>query len=270
MTTDELTESTVSDETQASLISQLLDSSPSRKHFLTGAAVAAAAGLVPGAAMAAELGGKRGGARRQAETTASIFNIAATAEAAAVTALYNVHVAVGKGKLNTAGIAVPVNTLVSIVRAALREEQDHLAFLMGAGARPLYTSFTFPAAIFSKATETLNFFEAAETIFIAAYMAANREFAHAGHNHLAQYAYQIGGVEAEHRALIRAGLGQLPPNNKSFETNMFQRVSGAAAELNKLGIFKPGMTYPGAGAVDTILATTVTKDVTAGVIQRKP
>jgi hypothetical protein len=177
---------------------------------------------------------------------------------------------VGQGKLNTAGIAVPVNALVSIVRAALREEQDHLAFLMGAGAKPLYTSFTFPSAIFTKATDTLTFFEAAETIFVAAYMAANREFAYAGHNNLAQYAYQIGAVEAEHRALMRAGLGQMPPNNKSFETNMFKRVSGAAAELGKLGIFKPGMTYPGAAAVDTILRTTVTKDVTAGVTQRKP
>jgi hypothetical protein len=69
---------------------------------------------------------------------------------------------------------------------------------------------------------------------------------------------------------MRAGLGQMPPNNKSFETNLFGRVADAAAELNKLGIFKPGMTYPGAGAVDTILATTVTRDVTAGVTQRKP
>lgn len=271
MTTEDLIESSVSDQTHESLVAQILESSRSRKHFLTGAAVAAAAGLVPGAGMAAGLGGKAGrSVRRQAETTASIFNIAATAEAAAITALYNVHVAVGKGTLNTAGIAVPVNMLVSIVRAALREEQDHLAFLMGAGAKPLYTSFTFPGAIFSRATDSLAFFEAAETIFIAAYMAANREFAYAGHNNLAQYAYQIGAVEAEHRALMRAGLGQMPPNNKSFETSMFKRVSGAAAELNKLGIFKPDMEYPGAAAVDTILRTTVTKDVTAGVTQRKP
>jgi len=33
---------------------------------------------------------------------------------------------------------------------------------------------------------------------------------------------------------------------------------------------KPGVAYPGAAAVDTLLATTVTKDVTAGVIQRHP
>jgi hypothetical protein len=269
MTTDELIEGAVGDDTQRSLVEGILDSSPSRKHFLTGAAVAAAAGLLPGVTLASGLKGGRG-KRRMEESPATILNLAATAEAAAVTALYNVHVAVGHGKLNTSGIAVPVNTLVSVVRAALREEQDHLAFLMGAGAKPLYTSFTFPGAIFTRATETLTFFEAAETVFIAAYMAANREFAYAGHNHLAQYAYQIGGVEAEHRALMRAGLGQAPPNNKSFETNLFKKVADAAAELGKLGVFKPGMTYPGAVAVDTILSTTVTKDVTAGVVQRRP
>lgn len=273
MTTEELTESTIPDETQKSLVEQILQSSPNRKHFLTGAAVAAAAGLVPGATLASGLKGGRGhahGMRHMQESATSILNIAATAEAAAVTALYNVHVAVGKGKLNTSGVAVPVNTLVSIVRAALREEQDHLSFLMGAGAKPLYTSFSFPANIFTKATDTLTFFEAAETIFVAAYMAATREFAYAGHNNLAQYTYQIGGVECEHRTLMRAGLGQMPPNNKSFETNLYKKVSDAAAELGKLGIFKPGMTYPGAGAVNKILATTVTKDVTAGVVQRKP
>jgi hypothetical protein len=267
------TESTLNDETEHALVEQILESSRSRKHFLTGAAAAAAAGLVPGATLASGLKGGRGrarGRRRMQESAASILNIAATAETAAVTALYNVHVAVGKGKLNTSGVAVPANMLVSIVRAALREEQDHLSFLMGAGAKPLYTSFSFPANIFTKATDTLTFFEAAETIFVAAYMAANREFAYAGHNNLAQYAYQIGGVESEHRALMRAGLGQMPANNKSFETNLYKKVSEAAAELGKLGIFKPGMTYPGAGAVDTILSTTVTKDVTAGVVQRKP
>jgi hypothetical protein len=270
MNTEAQIEPTVSEEDRQSLVEQVLDSSPSRKHFLAGAAVAAAAGLVPGGALASGLAGGHHRSRGMAESTSSILNIAATAEAAAVTALYNVHVAVGKGKLNTSGIAVSADVLVSIVRAALREEQDHLAFLMGAGAKPLYTSFSFPGAIFSKATETLGFFETAETVFVAAYMTANREFAAGGHNKLAQYTYQIGAVEAEHRALMRAGLGQLPPNNKSFETNMYSRVADAAGTLNKLGIFKPGMAYPGAGAVDTILATTVTRDRTAGVIQRHP
>lgn len=40
--------------------------------------------------------------------------------------------------------------------------------------------------------------------------------------------------------------------------------------LTSLGLLKPGMPYPGAAAVDSLLATPVTKDVTAGVIQRHP
>lgn len=255
-------------------LDELLESPSSRGHFLKGAAIAAAAfGLAPNIAAASglqsrALGGAPGGA--MAEPASEILNIAATAEAAAVTALYHVHLAVGKGHLKVAGAKVPASTLVSIVRAALREEQDHLAFIMGAGGKPLYTSFSFPGGIFTNAVTTLEFFEAAETIFIGAYMAATREFAAGGHAEVAQYTYQIGGVECEHRTLMRAGLGQMPPNNKSFETNLFGSVAGAAKELAGLGIFKPNMPYPGAAAVDKILSTTVTRDVTAGVIQRHP
>src|SRR5689334_8063442 len=125
------------------MIAELMSSPTSRSHFLTGAAVAAASvGLAPVAASAAGLRGVSG-QRATQETPQQILNIAATAEAAAVTALYHVHVAVNQGRLNVSGVAVPASTLVSIVRAALREEQDHLAFLMGAGAKPLYRSFTF-------------------------------------------------------------------------------------------------------------------------------
>jgi hypothetical protein len=258
-------------ELESSIVSDILSSPRSRAHFLKGAAVAAATfGLGPAVVSAAKLHGLADAVSEKDESTAMILNIAATAEAAAVTALYHVHVAVNESKLTVSGIAVPVNTLVAIVRAALREEQDHYAFIVGAGGKPLVRSFSFPPGIFEKATDTLAFFETAETIFIAAYMTANREFARRRLAKLAQYAYQIGGTECEHRALIRAGLGQLPPNNKSFETNMFDHVSGAATELKGLGIFKPSLHYPGAKAVDTILATSADHRRSAGVIQRHP
>jgi len=141
---------------------------------------------------------------------------------------------------------------------------------VGAGGRPLYTSFTFPVGTLTSAVAALRLSETAETAFVAAYMAANREFASAGMAQLAQFTYQIGAVEAEHRALVRAALGELPPANKSYETNLFTTVGGAAAALAALGLFKPGVPYPGAAAVDNLLATTVTKDVTAGVVQRRP
>ena len=257
----------MSTHSQSPLVKDLLSSSPSRAQLLAGAA-AMAAGLgvaVPAVALA---GGTPGATAP--EPVQTVLNIAATAEALAVTAFYNVHQQVVRGKFDTNGIAVPVNVLVSVVRAILREEQDHYAFLLGAGAKPVLTSFTFPPAVLTSALAALHFVEQAETVFIAAYMAANREFASAGMSTLAQYAYQIGGTEAEHRALARAALGELPPNNKSFETNLYGRVSDAVTTLTKLGLLKPGTPYPGAAAVDNLLATTVTKDVTAGVIQRRP
>ncbi|MGI8968036.1 MAG: hypothetical protein ACR2GA_02890 [Chloroflexota bacterium] len=256
---------------QPALCEDLMSSPRSRAQFLIGAgALATTLGLAPEVVSAQHLrGGGVGHAMGMGESPQTILNIAATAEAAAVTALYHVHVAVLQGKVDTSGVAVPVATLVAIVRAILREEQDHYAFITGAGGKPLLTSFSFPPAIFRSALASLAFLEAADTIFTAAYMAANREFAAAGAATLAQYTYQIGGTECEHRALARAGQGKLP-NNKSYETNLYQNVAGAAYSLKALGILKPNMPYPGARAVDHILGTTVSKNVSAGVIQRHP
>ncbi|MGH2448724.1 MAG: ferritin-like domain-containing protein, partial [Chloroflexota bacterium] len=257
------------------LAEDLLAPPRSRAQLLKGAPVAAAGlGLVPAITSAASpRGGKPAGGitgRTIKEPVAEILNIAATAEALAVTAFYHVHVAVNEGKFNTGGIAIPVGTLVNVVRAILREEQDHLSFLMGAGGYPLQTKFTVPTDVLRSAVPALKFVEAAETIFVGAYMAANREFAWAGENALAQYSYQIGSVEAEHRTLSRVGLGQMPPNNKSFETNLFGKVADAAAELEKLGLLKPKYAYPGARAVNHILSTSFSENSTAGVTQRHP
>lgn len=259
---------------QSTIVDEILQSPASRSHFLKGAAVAAVSlGMAPSIAAASTLHGggtgHGGGVSMMGETPQTILNIAATAEAAAVTALYNVHVAAVQGKLDVSGVAIPAATLIAIVRAILRQEQDHYAFITGAGGKPLLTSFSFPAEIFRKATSSLAFLEVADTIFVGAYMAANREFAAAGMGTLAQYTYQIGGTEAEHRALARAGQGKLP-NNKSYETNLFTKVADAATVLGKAGVLKPGLNYPGAAAVDRILSTTVSKDVNAGVIQRRP
>src|SRR5690348_3385057 len=97
------------------------------------------------------------------------------------------------------------------------------------------TSFTFPSDILTSGPAALAFVETAETAFIAAYMAATREFGNAGMGTLAQYTYQIGCTEAEHRTLARAALGEMPPNNKSFETNAFHQVKDAANALAKMG-----------------------------------
>ena len=258
------------DETpNAGLARDLMESPKSRAHFLKGAAVAAAGlGIAPSIAKAAVLDGKS--LAMMPESAQSILNIAATAEAAAVTALYHLHVAVNAGKVNTAGIAVPVPTLVHIVRGILRQEQDHYAFLTGAGAKPLATSFTFPSVILGDALQALRFLETADEIFAAAYLAANREFAQGGLAKLAQYSFQIGATEEAHRSLARAAQGKLP-NNRSYVRNLFpHRVSGAVRVFSQLGVLKPGLEYPGAMKVDAILRNTVDRDVTAGITLRKP
>lgn len=258
------------DEVQnAALAHDLMTSPKSRAHFLKGAAVAAAGlGIAPSIAKAAVLDGKS--LATMPETPQTILNIAVTAEAAAVTALYNLHVAVNEGRVNTAGIAIPVNTLVHIVRGILRQEQDHYAFLTGAGAKPLVTSFTFPPVILSNAIQALRFLETADEIFAAAYLAANREFAQGGLAKLAQYSYQIGATEETHRSLARAAQGKLP-NNRSYVRNLFpNRVGGAVRIFSQLGVLKPGLSYPGAMKVDAILRTSVDHDVSAGVSLRHP
>ncbi len=119
----------MSEEQQTPLAQGILASSRSRTQFLAGAAAAAAGlGIAPTAAFAggAPAGGTGGGApmggtgAAMPESVQSILNIAATAETLAVTAFYNVHEQVVRGAFNTTGIAVPVNVLVSVVRAILR------------------------------------------------------------------------------------------------------------------------------------------------------
>jgi hypothetical protein len=85
-------------------------------------------------------------------------------------------------------------------------------------------------------------------------MAAVREFTDLGQPLLAKVAYQIGAVEAEHRAHVRAGMvltgdaSGLPPNNKAFETNVVNTVGDAATQLTALGFIGGSgtqVTYPG-------------------------
>lgn len=183
------------------------------------------------------------------ESVRDILNVAATAEALAVTVLYG---AVSNAdKLGLRRHLGTVGSVLDVVEAAMCEEQYHLDFLQSAGATPLLTTFSLPdPAILTDYNTFFQTIEAAEGIFIAAYMAATVEFANGGNGTLARYAYQIGGVECEHRVAARAALGEQPVNNKAFETPMFSAVSDAAALLGKLGFLSPtaGNSYPYPGA----------------------
>jgi len=188
------------------------------------------------------------------ETVQEIINIATTAEAFAVTALGGALANAAAGTLQLSGARIQALT------AARAEEQAHYAFLIGAGARPLTTTFTVPNPnIVTDVPTFLLTLISLEEAFIAAYLAAAQEFAVLGQPRLAQIALQIGAVEAEHRVGVRnfaieEGLLRGTPNDVAFEKSLFTSVGGAAAALKSLGfIGGSGATivYPGPGPIDT-------------------
>ncbi len=188
------------------------------------------------------------------ESVQDIINIAATAEAFAVTAL-------GGALDNAANGTLALNAeQIQAVKASRAEEQAHYAYLIGAGAKPLTTTFTVPdpkiiidVPTFLKTLITL------EEIFVAAYIAAAQEFAILGKPELSQIAMAIAAVEAEHRVLVRAfavegGVIAGLPNDIAFQQALYTSVGEAAAALQKLGFIGgsgPRIIYPGPGAIDT-------------------
>jgi hypothetical protein len=187
------------------------------------------------------------------ETVQEIINIAATAEAFAVTVLGGALASAEEGNLALTEDAVGTLT------AARAAEQAHYDFLIESGAEPLTLTFTIPdEAILTDVSTFLTTLVSLEEIFIAAYIAAAQVFAIRGESRLAQIALQIGAVEAEHRAgarffAIEAGILSGTPNDVAFEQALFASVGEAAATLEELGIIGGSgteVTYPGPGEID--------------------
>lgn len=186
------------------------------------------------------------------ETVQTIINIAATAEALAVTALGG---ALAYAQQGTLALNAEQQQFVAAARFA---EQQHFAYLKAAGAQPLTLDFTLPdTKIVTDVPTFLTTVIGLEEAFIAAYLAGAQEFAILGQPDLVRVALQIGGIEAEHRAHARfyaAGAGVVggPPNNLAFEQAMFTSVGAAAAALQQAGwIGGSGMklSYPGPGDI---------------------
>lgn len=185
----------------------------------------------------------------QVEATQDILNIADTAEHLAITVL-----TAAVNNADALGLKAGGGLLLAVVQAALAAEQYHADFLEANGAKPLTDTFTVPdPKILTDAVTFFSTIETAETVFVGAYMAATREFSQMNQRTLAQYAYQIGTVEAEHRVLARAALalaGQdhIPPNNKAFESDVVHYVRDAGKALQDAGFIGgtgTKVTYPG-------------------------
>lgn len=159
----------------------------------------------------------------------TILNIASTAETLAV--IFYTHAIRNAHYLDFSGAGL------LDIQAALVEEQIHLLFLTKQGAKPLTTKFSFPHGddTFKYLDKFISTQQLLESLFIAAYLAAGKEFAMLGRPDLVQVAAQIGGVEAEHRAIGRAIGGMRPANNRAFETALLAKVSDAPGVMKKLG-----------------------------------
>jgi hypothetical protein len=196
---------------------------------LAGATALGAAGikvLQPIAARAATA------ATPPSDTALDILNIAATAEALAIT--FYTHALLHTGSLHM------VNNMdnKNYFQAAVSQEYAHLQVLESLGGKPLFKHFYFPTAMF---TDQPTFFSTAITLeeyFIAAYTAAAVEFSGAYSTGLTTpnltgigLCVQIAGVEAEHRALLREASNVNPPNNLLFEEPLLTSVGGAVAPL---------------------------------------
>ncbi|MBC5825393.1 MAG: ferritin-like domain-containing protein [Candidatus Eremiobacteraeota bacterium] len=187
------------------------------------------------------------------ESVRDIINIAATAEALAVTFLGVALESAENGKL-----ALNAEHKQAL-RAARAEEQAHYLFLTGAGARPLTTTFTVPdPKLVTDVPTFLKTLIVLEEAFVAAYLAAAQEFGILGQPKLVQIALATAAVEAEHRVALRffaieAGVLAGLPNDIAFEKSKFASVGEAAAALRELGFIDGSgahITYPGPGKID--------------------
>jgi hypothetical protein len=149
------------------------------------------------------------------ETVARIFDLAATAEALAMTFYYQAIVSEWFIRLPT--------SYQAYFRAALDQERAHYRYLVQNGAQPQVTQFY----VFIRTIEVL------ETDFMGAYLAASRRFAEMGRPELAAIAGQIVGIEAEHRIIGRELVGNIDlPNNLCFERTTVDCVAQVVGVLS--------------------------------------
>ncbi len=185
----------------------------SRRNFLKGAM---ATGLAAGG-----LGLLKGAAHAQtgtaADTPTQIFSIAATAEQLAVTFYTN-------GMNNATALGLNAEEL-TIIQAALIEEQIHELFFVKNGGTPLTSTFSFPAG--AKTFTDLNTFittqQLLEGAFDSAFIAAAYEFSQMGMHDVARIAVQIAMIEEEHRELgnyIATAHGLMAPSTTNFDSSV--------------------------------------------------
>jgi hypothetical protein len=178
------------------------------------------------------------------ESIKSILDIAATAESLATTFYYNAITSTSLPDVNSTANR-------NYFQAATVQEYEHLGILMKLGAKPLATSFYYPTNMFTDETVFFPTASELEDFFISAYIAAAREFSGAVAKGITTanptaigLAVQIGGIECEHRALLRVAANLNPPNNRIIESALISRVFEAVAPLTPFLQGGSGFTGP--------------------------
>ncbi len=217
-----------------------------RDFFARTAVLAGAAGLSAGGAAllrpiaaAAATPGEYSG-----DNAMEILKLAATAESLATTFYY---FALGSGSLPNVNSKANRNYF----QAAVVQEYEHMEILGRLGAAPLATEFYFPQNMFSDETVFFPTASLLEDYFISAYIAAAREFSGAVVKGITTadptaigLAVQIGGIECEHRALLRVASNSNPPNNRIIESALLKRVSEVVGPLTPFLQGGSGYTGP--------------------------
>lgn len=156
------------------------------------------------AASAPHRGSKRQHRGRSPELQ-GILDVAATAEAFAVTFLKEVI-------SRTPGTFA--DQFVDVLKAANESEYHHYLALRKLGGKPRTTRFWIPENLFGpQLLELFTALEVAEALFVNLYLIATTAFAQVGNAALTRYAVEISAVEAEHLVLARYAASQMPPHN---------------------------------------------------------
>lgn len=211
----------------------------SRRNFLTGSAVAAAA-----VGFSEAFGYTRVFGQADGDDPQTILNLAATAETFACTHYYNAIMSAEALKLTP--------TEIRDLKTFLDAELKHKLFLESNGAVSLATEFFVPENLFTDRALFVATSNTAENWFIAAYLAATRRFAELGEPLLAATTAQVMGVEAEHQALLRQ-MGGLVPSPAALKAPLFYNTSEVAPLFQPFlegadGFVGPA-PFPGADAI---------------------
>jgi hypothetical protein len=137
---------------------------------------------------------------------------------------------------------------VRFLRASQCQDEAHYHFFQQVGAQAFVTAFAMPAGSLADRAAFLRTLIDLEEIAIGASMAMARRFAEYADFNLVEIAYQMGAVDAQHQALARHLLGEVPANERAFAEWRYFDLLEVEAALFDSGFLDEGddlIAFPG-------------------------